>query len=158
MVMTGEILLKRARLNCALILVTTLSVYGAAANAGQNVYRWLDDRGNPVNSDRPPPQGIKYEVISTQSSMVRSVDADEGAVPAEVKPSVGNEFEPKDTTKLKVEKNPEYCERAKQNLAALDSNARIKLRNEKGEVHYLSKEEIQLERNKAIETMKLNCD
>ena len=69
-----------------LVLATAaLVLAGSLANAGQVVYRWKDDRGNPVNSDRPPPKGVDYEVISTQSSMVRPVDSKEGAVPLEVR-------------------------------------------------------------------------
>jgi hypothetical protein len=146
-------------LNRALVLATAVLVLsGSLANAGQVVYRWMDDRGNPVNSDRPPPKGVDYEVISTSSSMVRPVDSEEGAVPLEVKPSADNKFEPVDTGKPKIEKNPEYCQRAKENLATLDSKARIRLRDEQGEVKYLSDEEKQVERNKALETIKLNCD
>jgi hypothetical protein len=150
--------LNRAIPTCALVLATTLSVYGSLAYAGQNIYRWVDARGNQVNSDRPPPQGIKYEVISTQSSLVRPVDADEGAVPAKVEPTPDNEFEPVDTAKPKVLKNPEYCKRAQENLATLDTHAQIRMRDEKGEVRYLSDDEVQVERNKALETIKLNCD
>lgn len=143
----------------ALVLVTAVLVLSSSlVYAGQVVYRWIDDRGNPVNSDRPPPKGVDYEVISTSSSMVRPVDAEEGAVPLEVKPSADNQFQPVDTSKPKVEKNPEYCQRAKENLATLDSKARIRLRDEQGEVRYLSEEDKQLERNKALETIKLNCD
>jgi len=142
-----------------LVLATAaLVLAGSLANAGQVVYRWKDDRGNPVNSDRPPPKGVDYEVISTQSSMVRPVDSKEGAVPLEVKPSADNQFEPVDASKPKIEKNPEYCKRAKENLATLDSHARIRLRDDKGEVRFLSEEEKQVERNKALDTIKLNCD
>ncbi len=99
--------MKRATITGALILATallTLSSFGA--NASEIVYRWKDADGNPVNSDRPPPQGTEYEVISTKSSMVREVDANEGAVPLKVKPTVSNEFKPVDAKKPAVEKNP----------------------------------------------------
>ena len=149
--------MNRAFPTCALVLATALSVYGSLANAGQNVYRWTDDRGNPVNSDRPPPQGIKYEVISTQSSMVRTVEADEGAVPPRIEPAPGNEFEPVDS-KPKSQKNPEYCKRAQENLAALDTHARIRLRDENGDVRYLTEEEKAAEREKAVKGVEFYCD
>lgn len=151
--------MKRTLISRALVLATAVLVFSSSfANAGQVVYRWMDDRGNPVNSDRPPPKGVDYEVISTNSSMVRPVDAEEGAVPLEVKPSVDNQFQPVDASKPKIEKNPEYCARAKENLHTLDSNARIRLRDAQGEVRFLTEEEKQVERNKALETIKLNCD
>ena len=138
--------------------IAVLTLSSSLANASQVVYRWKDAQGNPVNSDRPPPKGTDYEVISTKSSMVRPVDAAEGAVPLTVKPSVGNEFQPVDANKPKIEKNPEYCKRAKDNLTQIDSHAQIRLRDDNGNVHILTEEEKQLERNKALETIKLNCD
>ena len=138
------------------VTVTVLSV--SSANAGQAVYRWKDDRGNPVNSDRPPPEGVDYQVISTSSSMVRPVDADEGVVPLDVKPSPGNDFDPVDTSKPKVEKNPEYCQRAQENLETLNMKVRIQMRNEQGEVYFLSEEERDVQRQKALDTIKINCE
>ena len=141
-----------------LVAAALLLFAALAANAGQNVYRWTDAKGNQVNSDRPPPQGVKYEVISTNSSMVRPVDADEGAVPRTVKPSASNDFEPVDTSAPKIEKNPEFCKRAQDNLATLNSKARIKMRDDQGEIRYLSEEDKETERTKALETIKLNCE
>jgi hypothetical protein len=126
--------------------------------AGQVVYRWNDDRGNPVNSDRPPPKGVDYEVISTNSSMVRPVNADEGAVPLKVKPSPDNEFEPVNTSTPKIVKNPEYCQRAKENLETLDLKVRIQMRDEQGEVYFLTDEQRDVQRQKALDTIKVNCD
>jgi hypothetical protein len=155
----GDSLLKRVSITCALVVVAAMmAMYGYRASASETLYRWMDEAGNPVNSDRPPPQGVKYEVISTSSSMVRKVGSDEGAVPLKVKPSADNDFQQVDTSKPKIEKNSEFCDRAKENLAALDSNIRIQMRNDKGEVHYLSAEEREVERKKALDTIKANCE
>jgi hypothetical protein len=134
------------------------TLYGSFATAGQAVYRWTDDRGNPVNSDRPPPKGVDYEVISTSSSMVRPVDADEGAVPLDVKPSPDNQFEPVNTSRPKIEKNPEYCQRARENLETLDMKVRIQMRNEQGEVHFLTEEERVTQREKALNAIEVYCE
>ena len=151
--------MKRAFLVCALALtVTTLTFSSYQAGASEVVYRWKDAQGNPVNSDRPPPKGTDYEVISTKSSMVRPVDAAEGAVPLETRPRVGNEFQPVDSNKPKVVKNAEFCKRAKENLAALDSNVRIQMRDAQGEIYYLTKEERDVQRKKALDTIKANCE
>jgi hypothetical protein len=155
----GDNLLKRATITGALILATallTLSSFGA--NNGEVVYRWKDAQGNPVNSDRPPPQGTEYEVISTSSSMVREVDPAEGAVPLKVKPTVSNDFNPVEAKKPAVEKNPEYCARARDNLVQLDSHARIRLRNDQGEIRYLTEEEKTAERKKAEDIIKVHCE
>lgn len=151
--------MKRAFTNIALVLAILAPVFATpVAAAGQVVYRWVDDRGNPVNSDRPPPKGVDYEVISTSSSMVRPVEAAEGAVPLQIKPSPSNEFEPVDTSTPKVEKNPEYCQRARENLEALDQNVRIQMRNDQGEVYFLDEEQRAAQRQKALDTIKINCE
>jgi Domain of unknown function (DUF4124) len=151
--------LKRATITGALILATALLTLSSFyASADRVVYRWMDDAGNQVNSDRPPPQGTEYEVVSTSSSMVREVDADEGAVPLEVKPNAGNDFKPVDTTTPKIEKNPEYCKTAKENLQTLDSHARIRLRDEQGEYRYIDEDEKQEQRKLALDAIKAFCE
>lgn len=139
----------------ATALVTLSSFY---ANADSTVYRWKDAAGNPVNSDRPPARGTEYEVISTKSSMVREVDSDEGAAPLAVKPPADNEPKPVATSTPKIEKNPESCARARDNLLQIDSHGRIRLRNEQGEVRYLTQEEKEAEREKALEAIKVFCE
>ncbi len=89
---------------------------------------------------------------------MRPVDAEEGAVPLEVEPSPSNEFEPVDASPPKIEKNPEYCQRAKDNLETLDLNVRIQMRNEKGEVYFLTEEQRGVQRQKALDTINVNCD
>jgi hypothetical protein len=154
-----DTILKRVLTTCVLALAVVVpTLFGSLANAGEVVYRWMDSQGNPVNSDRPPPVGTEYEVISTNSSMVRAVDADEGAVPLKVKPSPGNEFEPVETATPKIEKNQEYCQRAQENLTALDSKVRIQMRNEQGEVYFLTEEERDVQRQKALDTIKVHCE
>jgi len=155
----GDTILKRVLTTCALVLAVVVPTLGGAfANAGEVVYRWMDSEGNPVNSDRPPPVGTEYEVISTNSSMVRAVEADEGAVPLKVKPDAGNQFEPVDTSTPKIEKNPEYCKRAQENLTALDMKVRIQMRNEKGEVYFLTEEERTVQRQRAQDTINVHCE
>ena len=156
----GEKSVKRALLTCVLIMTTTiLALTGPAASAGEVYYRWTDDRGNPVHSDRPPPKGVDYEVISTGSTLTRPVEAKEGVVPLEVTPRVGNEFEQVDTRKVaRIEKNPEYCKRARENLNTLNTSARIRLRNDQGEYRYIDEEEKDVQRQNAMDTIAVHCD
>lgn len=143
------------------VLVVTTALFvllTSYATADATLYRWKNERGNPVNSDRPPAAGIDYEVISTGSSLVRRVDADEGAVPLEVTPTPSNEFEQVDTTELTIEKNALYCERARDNLEQINSHARIQMRNEQGEPHYLSAEEKAAQKGKAIAAIEAYCE
>lgn len=125
---------------------------------GETYYRWVDDRGHPVHSDRPPPSGTEYEVVSTDSTLIREVVAEEGAVPLKIEPSASNEFNPVEARAPMIEKNPAYCERAKENLWALDNFARIRLPNEQGEMVYIDEKQKEAQRQKALKTIELNCE
>ncbi len=140
------------------VAISCLLIFSTTASGGNTHYRWIDERGQPVHSDRPPPAGIDYEVISTGSSLVRQVSGDEGAVPAETMPRVGNEFDQVDLAEPEeVEKNPEYCERATKNLEALENATRIRTRNDQGELRYLSEEEREAEIVKSKEAIATHC-
>ena len=117
-----------------IVLLATCSLHAAAADSH---YRWLDSRGNTVLSDRPPPAGTDYEVISTRSGLKRVVQGDEGAVPRTVVPTTGNDFEPVDRADTtKSNKNPEYCQRAKENLKTLNRRGRVRVRDDQVELRY----------------------
>ena len=126
--------------------------------SGQTFYRWTDERGQTVHSDRPPPRGVKYEVISTRSSLVREVDADVGAVPLEVAPSVSNNFDAVDTNSTIIDKNPEFCQRARDNLDALDSGVQIQMRDKNGELRAITEDERAIQRRKATDTIAIHCE
>ena len=149
----------KSTITTGVFAVTTalLILLASYATADQTLYRWKNERGNPVNSDRPPPAGIEYEVISTGSSLVRKVGANEGAVPLNVKPTPSNDFEQVDTAEPKTQKNTLYCERARDNLEQIDTHARIRMRNDQGEVYYLSEEQKTAEKEKTLAAIKAYC-
>jgi len=140
-------------------LLLLLAASGTQSIADSNQYRWLDDRGNPVYSDRAPPKGVDYEIVSAGSSLKRVVAAEEGAVPAEIEPRVGNEFNQVDSAAAaRSKKNPELCQRARKNLEALTDSAQVKIRNDQGEVRFLSPEEMEVERQTARAQISVYCE
>lgn len=151
--------MKAARHVClAAVAAAALVLVSASASADGTYYRWLDERGTPVNSDRPPPAGTPYDVVSTKSNLKREVGASEGAVPATVEPTVGNEFEPVKTQAEAVKKNPEMCKRAQENLETLNTKVQIQVRNDQGELRPLSEEEKEEQRKRAMDTIKAHCN
>ena len=136
-----------------------LTVAAPPASA-ETYYRWVNERGYPVHSDRPPPAGTEYEVVSTGTNLMRRVEADEGAVPPEVEPRVGNDFEPENTSEqaqLK-KKNPEYCQRARDNLQTLEIATRVRIRDEQGEYRFLTEEEKAAQKKEAQEMISIYCE
>jgi hypothetical protein len=155
---TGANHVHRAPTICAILLASSAIFLSAmSVQAGETYYRWTDDKGRPVHSDRPPPKGIDYEVIKTGSGFRRQVDSDEGVVPLSVEPTESNKFKPVDTSKVKIEKNPEFCARGRENLETLDSGVRIRMRNEEGEVVYLGEEDREVQRKRAQDTIEMHC-
>lgn len=137
-----------------LLLASGLSV---RLSADTTLYRWSDERGNPVHSDRPPPAGTDYEVVEPGSTLVRQVDGDIGAVPREAQPSVGNKFEQVETRPKGKSKNSELCRRARKNLRDIDSAEEVKLRDNQGNLRTLSAEEVEFERGRASDAIAVHC-
>lgn len=136
-----------------MILVATMINFEAVASTH---YRWINDRGDPVYSDRPPPKGVDYEVISSGSTFKRVVAGEEGAVPLDTTPTPSNQFD-KVSTEQKSKKNPEMCQRARANLEALTSSDQVKIRNNQGEIRMLSPEEMEVERQTARAQISVYC-
>jgi hypothetical protein len=156
----GDHRLKLAFTTGAFVLAGLLTFATSFSSAGEVIYRWKDEAGNPVNSDRPPPEGIKYETISTSSSMVHAVDPSDGSAPPAAKPGTGKDSAAAPVAEAKApatKMNPEQCARAKDNLTQLDTHARIRIRDDKGEVRFLSEEEKQAEKQKTLDAIKAFC-
>ncbi len=149
---------KLTRICLAVTALVIVASAGFSAHASSTYYRWQDDRGNPVHSDRPPPMGTPYEVITTGSSLVRQVDAEEGAVPATTEPTVSNDFQPVNTSKAPVKKNSEQCQRAQENLQTLNTKVRIQVRNDQGELRPISEEEKEIQRQQAMDVIAVHCN
>jgi len=147
----------RKNLNAALLLVMAIGSVESVADS--NHYRWINSRGEPVYSDRPPPKGVDYEVISTQSTLKRVVSGDEGAVPLEVNPSASNDFDPVDSAEEgRSKKNSALCERAKMNLVALEAPRKATVRNDQGEQRELSPQEREVAKQTAKAQIDAYCD
>jgi hypothetical protein len=140
-------------------LALTLTLVASSASAEAAHYRWMNDRGEPIFSDRPPPQGVDYEVISSSSNFKRAVSAEEGAVPLETQPRVGNEFEQTHAAAAeRLKKNPELCQRARTNLEAMTSSAKVQVRNDQGEIRLLTPEEMEVQKQTAKAQISVYCE
>ena len=129
------------------------------ATADATLYRWKDSNGNMVMSDRQPSSDIDYETISTDSSVVRRVEGE--ALPQQVKPMTKPEPAIPESSKQQrtvYEKNPEYCEQARNNLEVLGRSARIRMPDGEGDMRYITDEEREAERIKNVESVERHCE
>lgn len=143
------------------IVLAGATLVAGTAYAEDGYYKWTDNSGRTHLGDRPPPAGTDYEFVATDTGIRRSIAADNNpgagnsAAPAMPKP------EPQKQTvaqqQITIEKNPEYCEQARANIDTLDSVARIRIRDDDGEMRFLTDEEKAIQRRKAEDMIAVHC-
>ena len=132
---------------------------GSSIGAGDTYYRWNDASGNPVNSDRPPPVGVEYEVITTNTSLKRRENSMDDAPPAESS-ALNSKLEGETPTAQTpvTTKNPEACKQARLNLETLTTSARIRVADGNGNYRYLNEDEKETQRNNAEAVIARDCE
>jgi hypothetical protein len=142
--------------------VVLISLSGLAGAAGGTYYRWVDASGTEVNSDRPPPAGIEYETVSTNTNLLQQEAQPEAPATAPA-PSVAPEeaqgtAAPAGSTNTIFQKNPEYCEAARKNLETLSTHARIRLSDAEGNIRYIDEKEKAEQRATAEAIIAQHCE
>lgn len=147
-------LTKKCWIAASALAMVTLA--GQAAWAGDNYYRWYDDSGAPVNSDRPPPPGVDYEVISKRDNRVNLEEPDEPQAASTSTPSQGAVGEA--AASPQVERDPEICATAQANLETLNTHARIRVPDGEGSFRYIGEEEKATQRANAEQLIAQHCE
>ena len=129
-------------------------------------YRWVDDNGNPVLSDRPPEAGIPYTEVGVETGFRRypkavSVEtADPGVqAPASGTPSspVASSNDVQANRIEVVDAQPALCEQAKDNIFKLETFPRMRVRDDDGEVRFMSDQERATQLATAYTVRDANC-
>lgn len=138
-------------------MIILLAAGSLHVGAEDTYYRWMDERGNTVLSDRPPGGGKDYEVISDTSMPRPSVPAEKGMLPKKVE--VEDEFQQvSKATGDEMAQNPETCAIARKNLETLNTFARVQVRDNDGVINYLGDEEKEAQRNEARALIQRHCN
>jgi len=144
------------------VLLAVLSLgLASGPQAADTVYRWKDERGNLVVSDRPPEDStISYDAVQMgPSAMSRTLTRSEpGPSAGKDIPQLEADTETGGNRVSPVEKDPEICRTARGNLQTLDTFARIRAKDENGEYYYLPEAEKEAQREQARELIRLHCD
>ena len=121
--------------------------------AAADIYKWVDEKGGVHYSDRPPPPGGKIEehVKGSTSAQPRR-DAEPAQAPnseAEEEMAFRKRQAERDRAEAEqqmrleeAETKRRNCERARNNLAALQAHSRVTKFGPNGEIIYLTDEEI----------------
>jgi hypothetical protein len=144
----------------ALILVAA-SLSGTITAAEQGYYKWTDSGGRPQLSDRPPPAGVEYEFVSTDTGRSRRISAEESSAAAGSTAAAMPKPEAPEPTEAEkqvlIEKNPDLCDQARANIDTLNSKARVRIRDADGAIRYLTPDEKDVQRQKADDLMAVHC-
>jgi hypothetical protein len=119
-------------------------------------YQWRDSQGVLINSDQPPPEGVEYEVLSTLPAFGPARGAEAEA--SEDRPADDNLSAVSPEEALQANKNPELCQRARQDLQILTESEQVKMRDSQGEERLMTPEEIIVERQKAMAEVSVYCE
>ncbi|MEM6581876.1 MAG: DUF4124 domain-containing protein [Pseudomonadota bacterium] len=139
--------------------VLSMGASGWAIAGESTYYRWLDETGTPVNSDRPPPTGIEYDVIRTRTN-----EAVESAAPADDvvnSAESGQDLPPQQAAQTAAAEStldPEACSAARGNLETLNSYARIRVPDGNGSFRFLNEEEKTQQREHALAAIEHYCE
>lgn len=121
-----------------LTAILAAGLISVAAVAAEDYYKWTDDEGVTHYSARKP-HNREAEAISIRTGERSTVPT--GSSSGEKQPSqrpAATENTETDNTKLV---DPERCKVARSNLDVLRNNAKVRMKDENGEIHYLNEEE-----------------
>ena len=136
----------------------------AALNAqAEDVYRWKNAQGNTVISDRPPEDGVEYDVVSASTGRTLVAPPPPSASteeqPEENSPPTQNAEQPREISQFSAPaKDPKLCEQARNNLRILEDGPRIRFTDDEGVVRFMSDDERSVEKDKTLDAIEAYCN
>ena len=149
----------------SLFLSLFLSPFLTATSIADTTYRWTDDNGNPVLSDRPPTTGKPFTEIGVKTGLRRfprtihispTHDKDAPGLPASSTTMTNAPAYTAEDARV-TDSNPDLCEQARENIFKFETFARMRMRDETGEVRFISDEERATELAHAYRVRDTHC-
>lgn len=124
--------------------------------AAQKYYKWVDSKG-VTHYTTTPPAGKKAALVKTYNSRTKAPKP--STKPESTAANKAKEEGEAEAANQKPQyaKNPEYCKAARNNLTTIDSNNRIRLKDNDGNLRYATHEEREKRRQEALKAIKINC-
>ena len=144
----------------ALSATMLLATASLPAMSSDTYYRWVDENGTPMNSDHPPPPGIKYEKVVVGGGLSRRSAAD-GTSPAAAESdqtATAPQEQAAASGQQTSHKDPEACATARQNLETLNTRARIRMPDGDGNYYFLTEEDKEVQREQARAVISQACE
>ena len=149
----------------SLSLSLFLSLFLAATSIADTTYRWTDDNGNPVLSDRPPAAGTPYTEVGVNTGLRRyskptSIDEEKtsDAAPTSVPVNAMRDAsEGNANSQQMVQAEPALCGQARDNIFKLETFAQMRVQDEDGTVRFMTDEERSEQLATAYRVRDANC-
>lgn len=103
-----------------LVLVSSLMVLGMNIVAEAKVYRWVDDEGNVVYSQVPPPDPAMAEEVELPAAGEPAASNERKAPEAKAEKETPADYDRKKLEGMDPELRKEYCEKARKNIEILE--------------------------------------
>lgn len=129
-----------------------ISVLISQTVLADKVYTWTDTKG-VVHFGERPPKNVKATLVKTRTG--HSDPTPEQAAAAQAKTTAETSTATNQQISLK---NPERCTKAKENLAILNSVARVKTMNADGVAVYLTEEDKAKQRETSQQIIDQACE
>jgi Domain of unknown function (DUF4124) len=157
-----------------LLTITLLTLTPILAQAA--IYKWVDEQGNVQYSSEKPKDAEAEKVrVTTQPPVDRSTYRRPGQDDAKAEGDAKADAKDKDKAKDDKTKTPaekrkeaakksesdklkkEMCDEARQNLAAIENSARVRIEDDKGEVRYMEEKEVDSRKKSEQERVNKYC-
>jgi len=144
-----------------LLLLTTLTFIASAPLTAKS-YRWVDENGVTVYSQKPPPSGNATEIKPPPPPAIPPEEAQRRLDAQRQKLEdlrEDRELKKKESSEQKAEaqRKKSNCEAAQKNLAGLISRPHARIKGEDGKYSYLTDEARQKKIEEAKQHIQENC-
>lgn len=132
-----------------------------------STYRWVDQNGNPVLSDRPPEAGIPYTEVGIETGFRRyakpvsaeKTESTDNPAPGEKPATLAASTDVSESVRIEaVEPQPALCDQARDNIFKLETFARMRVQDDSGEVRFMTDDERASQLSTAYQVRDANCD
>jgi len=151
-----------------LLFITACIALALSQSASANTtYRWVDQNGNPVLSDRPPEAGVPYTEVGVDSGFkrypkptgVNEPDVNEFGQAGASSTDLNSASAASSPTRSGVvSPQPDLCDQAQDNIFKLETFRRMGVQDENGEVRCMTDEERSAQLATAYRVRDANCD
>lgn len=135
--------------------------------SANTTYRWVDQNGNPVLSDRPPEAGIPYTEIGVDSGFKRypkptginEPDVNESGAAGASSTDSSSASAASSPARIEIVlPQPDLCDQAQDNIFKLETFPRMRVQDENGDVKFMTDEERSAQLATAYRVRDANCD